>query len=179
VKRWAKFRSAIQPITVLGVDDWARRKGYGRYGTILVDLQRRKVADLLPECSAVAFEQWLRQNPRVKIIRRDRQGLLAAGGRRGAPAAQQVADRFHLIQNLKQAVQEELARQRRHLTIPAGEFTRQAETEKGPAAALTISRPRRAAVQSQPKRNTPTTAAAKGGIVSDGEEPACPRVKGA
>ena len=144
VKRWAKFHSAIQPITVLGVDDWAWRKGYGRYGTILVDLKRRKVADLLPECSAVAFEQWLRQQPRVKIISRDRQGLLAEGGRRGAPAAQQVADRFHLIQNLKQAVQEELARQRPHLTIPAEEFTQQTETEKAPAAALTISRPPRA-----------------------------------
>ena len=122
VKRWAKLHSAIQPITVLGVDDWAWRKGYGRYGMILVDLKRRKVSDLLPECNAVALEGWLRQHRGVKIISRDRQGSLAEGGRRGAPAAQQVADRFHLIQNLKQGVQEELARQRPHLMIPATEF---------------------------------------------------------
>jgi transposase len=174
VKRWAKLRSAIHPITALGVDDWAWRKGYGRYGTILVDLKRGKVADLLPECSAVAFEQWLQQHPGVKIISRDRQGLLAEGARRGAPAAQQVADRFHWIQNLKQAAQEELARQRRHLTIPARECMRQAETEKAPVAALAISRPGKAHAKSR----TTTTAAAKSGAVSDGEESARPRVKG-
>jgi transposase len=151
VKRWAKLRSATRPIAALGVDDWAWRKGYGRYGTILVDLKRRKVADLLPECSAVAFEQWLRQHPGVKIISRDRQGLLAEGGRRGAPAAQQVADRFHLIQNLQQAVQEELARQRPHLMIPAREFKRQTETEEAPTAAVAIWRPRRARPNPTPK----------------------------
>jgi hypothetical protein len=60
----------------------AWRKCYSRYGTILVDLKRRKVADLLPECSARAVEQWLKQHPGVKIISRDRQGALAYGGRR-------------------------------------------------------------------------------------------------
>jgi len=114
VKRWARLRPPLQPITALGVDDWAWRKGYGRYGTILVDLKRRRVADLLPECSAVELEQWLRQHRGVKIISRDRQGSLAEGGRRGAPGAQQVADRFHLIQNLQEAVQTELACQRTH-----------------------------------------------------------------
>ena len=99
IKHWAKSRPPTKPIRVLGVDDWAWRKGYGRYGTILVDLKRRKVADLLPECTAGAVEQWLRQHPGVKIISRDRQGSLAAGGRRGAPAARQVADRFQISLN--------------------------------------------------------------------------------
>jgi transposase len=142
VKRWARLRPPIRPITALGVDDWAWRKGYGRYGAILVDLERRRVADLLPECSAVAFEQWLREHPGVQMISRDRQGSLAEGGRRGAPAAQQVADRFHLIQNLQQAVQTELACQRAHLTIPAREFVRLQEKNEAPAT-VTISRPRR------------------------------------
>ncbi len=88
------------------------------------------MADLLLECSAASFEQWLRQHAGVKIISRDRQGLLAEGGRRGAPAAEQVADRFHLIQNLKQAVQEELARRHSQLLMPAAEFLRQNEPEK-------------------------------------------------
>jgi transposase len=122
------------------VDDWAWRKGYGRYGTILVDLKRRKVADLLPECSASAVEQWLRQHPGVKIISRDRQGALAYGSRRGAPAAQQVADRFHLIQNLQQAVQLELTCQRAHLRIPIEEFAPPRETK---VARVAIVRPRR------------------------------------
>ena len=108
-----------------------------------MDLKRRKVADLLAECNAVAVEQWLRQHPGVKIISRDRQGSLAYGGQRGAPAARQVADRFHLIQNLQQAVQTKLACQRAHLKIPATEFARQTDTDQGPEAAQTISRPRR------------------------------------
>jgi hypothetical protein len=57
-----------------------------------VDLERRQVADLLAECSAASFEGWLRQHPGVTIISRDRQGLLAEGGRKGAPEAEQVAD---------------------------------------------------------------------------------------
>ena len=73
-----------------------------------MDLERRQVADLLAECSAASFEGWLRQHPGVTIISRDRQGLLAEGGQAGAPEAEQVADRFHLIQNLQQAVQLEL-----------------------------------------------------------------------
>jgi transposase len=125
------------------VDDSAWRKGYRRYGTILVDLKRRKVADLLPECTASAVEQWLRQHPGVRIISRDRQGSLAYGGRRGAPAARQVADRSHLIQNLQQAVHTELLCQRAHLKIPAGEFTRQTEADTAPKTIENISRPRR------------------------------------
>lgn len=142
VKRWAMSRAPLQPITALGVDDWAWRKGYGRYGAILVDWRRRKVADRLPECTGVAVEPWLRQHPGVKVISRDRQGWLAEGGRRGAPAAQQVADRCHLIQNLQPAVQTELACQRAHLTIPAGEFTRTTETERSPVSTVAM-RPRR------------------------------------
>jgi transposase len=149
VKRWARLRPAIPPIAVLGVDDWAWRKGYGRYGAILVDLRRRKVADLLPECSGAALEQWLRQHPGVKILSRDRQGSLAEGGRRGAPAAKQVADRFHLIQNLQQAVQGELARQRAHLSMPAGEFVvAPIEPEEGAPALVRKPRP----AQSKPSQ---------------------------
>jgi hypothetical protein len=140
VKQAAQTRPPSKRIPALGVDDWAWRKGSGRYGTILVDLKRRKVADLLPDCSASAVEQWLRQHPGVKIISRDRQGSLAYGGRRGAPRAQQVADRFHLIQNLQQAVQLELTCQRAHLRIPIEEFTPPNETKVVP---LPMVRPRR------------------------------------
>jgi transposase len=140
VKQAAQARPPSKRIPALGVDDWAWRKGAGRYGTILVDLKKRRVADLLPECSASAVEQWLRQHPGVKIISRDRQGSLAYGGRRGAPRAQQVADRFHLIQNLQQAVQLELTCQRAHLRIPVEEFAPPSETKVTPVA---IVRPRR------------------------------------
>jgi len=87
IKRWARSRPSMESIPAVGVDAWAWRKGYGSYGTILVDLERGQVADLLPECSADSFERWLEQHPEVTIVSRDRQGFLAEGGRRLAPAA--------------------------------------------------------------------------------------------
>lgn len=98
-------------VEVLGVDDWAWRKGQS-YGTILVDLEQRRVSDLLPDRSAESFEAWLHQQPRVRVISRDRGGIYAQGAQLGAPGARQVADRFHLFLNLSTAI--ERALQERH-----------------------------------------------------------------
>ena len=144
IKRVAQSRPPLGPIAVVGVDDWAWRKGYSGYGTILVDLKQRVVADLLPDRSAASFEKWLQEHPGVTIISRDRHGVYAEGGRSGAPAAKQVADRFHLVQNLIKAVQEELAQQRHHLLMPAGELVGNADAVEAAVAAaeLTPSQPR-------------------------------------
>jgi transposase len=88
----------------------------------MVDLKRRVVADLLPDRTSVSFEHWLQNHPEVRIISMDRDGVYADGAYSGAPRAKQVADRFHLVQNLTKAVQEELEHQRHHLLIPATEF---------------------------------------------------------
>jgi transposase len=89
---------------VLGVDEWSFRRGQ-QFGTILVDLERRKLVDLLPDREAVTFATWLKAHPGVEVVSRDRGGTFAEGARQGAPEAQQVADRFHLLTNLSERLE--------------------------------------------------------------------------
>jgi len=126
------------PGRVLGVDDWAKRKGHS-YGTILCDLERGLVVDLLPDRSSETLAQWLREHPGIEIISRDRGGAYALGAREGAPNALQVADRFPLLQNLGEALQNDLQGPRGFLRSVAqalAESTPEslaADTQAGPA----------------------------------------------
>jgi len=96
-------------VSVLGIDDWAWKKG-ATYGTILVDLQSHKPIELLPDRTAQTAEAWLRTHPEVEIVSRDRGGEYAAAAKQGAPQAQQVADRFHLLKNLRERLKEVMDR---------------------------------------------------------------------
>ena len=109
--------------TILGVDDWAIRKG-NTYGTILIDLETHHPVDLLSERSADALAKWLQAHPGVKIISRDRSNEYAKGASNGAPDAQQVADQFHLVKNLREAL-ELFLEQNRHCLQAAGEVKSQ------------------------------------------------------
>ncbi len=104
---------------VLGVDDWAFRKGH-RYGTILVDLERRRIVDLLKDRKAETLAPWLSQYPGIDVISRDRASAYAEAARKGAPQAVQVLDRWHLIQNLVEALERCLLRFRPALKVAAG-----------------------------------------------------------
>jgi transposase len=102
-----EIRQAPEPVKpvvrVVGVDDWAMRKGR-TYGTILVDLEKRQPIDLLPNREAADVAAWFREHPEIEIISRDRGKEYIKAATEGAPQAEQVADRWHLLNNLRAAV---------------------------------------------------------------------------
>jgi transposase len=94
---------------VLGVDDFALQKGRV-YGSILVDLEQRQTIDLLPDRTAETFAHWLTAHPGVQVIARDRSTEFARGATIGAPTAVQVADRWHILKNHREALERMLNR---------------------------------------------------------------------
>ena len=87
---------------VIGIDDWAWRKGH-RYGTVICDLEQRRIIDVLPDRETATVQAWLEARPSIEIIARDRGGGYGPAGQRGRPEATQVADRWHLMENCSSA----------------------------------------------------------------------------
>ena len=95
----------LRAVRVLGVDDFAWKKRF-TYGTIVVDLERRKIIDVLADRESATVETWLKAHPEVSIVSRDRGKEFAKAARLGAPQARQVVDRFHVVRNLSEVLQE-------------------------------------------------------------------------
>lgn len=108
--------------SVIGIDDWAKRKGQ-RYGTIVVDLERHRVVDLLTDRESDTLTAWLRTQPQVHTVARDRSLQYAQGIKAGAPQAVQVADRWHLLKNLSEmterVLQELWSRMKQQISVPS------------------------------------------------------------
>ena len=109
---------------VIGMTIWAFLKGR-TCGTPLVDLERRRPLDLLPDRSGATVAAWLRRQPQVAVIARDRSTEDARVATRGALQAVQVADRWHLLHDMRQALERWLARSharlRRLPALPTGD----------------------------------------------------------
>lgn len=117
-----RVRATAAPVhpepRVIGIDDWAWRKG-NRYGTILVDLERHRVVELLPDREVESIVSWLRQHPSVEVVARDRGDVYIDAATRSAPETLQVADRWHLLKNLVEVVEESLLQHRAALRTAA------------------------------------------------------------
>jgi transposase len=113
-----RLREVVCPspvsVHMLGVDDWAWKKGQ-TYGTILVDLEKRCPIELLPDRKEETLTAWLLTHPEIEVISRDRGGEYAAAARKGAPQAQQIADKFHLLKNLREGLKELMTRKQKVL----------------------------------------------------------------
>jgi len=101
-------------VTRLGIDDFALRRA-DSYGTILVNLQTRRPLDLLPDRTAEAVKPWLARHPEIQLVSRDRASAFADAVSQVLPHATQVADRYHLVQNLREHLQRLLDHKRSSL----------------------------------------------------------------
>jgi hypothetical protein len=102
--RAVRSQSPEQPAAprIVGIDDWAWKRGH-RYGTIVCDLERRRIIDVLPDREAATVEAWLAARPDIRLVSRDRGGGYGQAVSRALPQARQVADRWHLMENASSA----------------------------------------------------------------------------
>ncbi|MGH7603415.1 MAG: ISL3 family transposase [Gemmatimonadaceae bacterium] len=112
----------VEPLVVVGIDDWAFRRNH-RYGTIVCDLERRRIVTLLPDRESTTVQAWLSAHPGIKIVSRDRGGGYGEAAAKALPDAIQVADRWHLMENASAAFLQAVRRCMRYLRTVIGATT--------------------------------------------------------
>jgi transposase len=105
----ARPAAPVERVIQLGIDDFSFRRGR-TFGTILVDMQSHQVIDLLPDRKAQTASAWMSTHSEIELVSRDRGGDYASAAKASAPQAVQCADRFHVLKNLGEALEELLAR---------------------------------------------------------------------
>jgi transposase len=127
--------STPAPLRIVGIDDFSFRRRNHQGGTIVVDLERHRVVDLLDDCTTTAATAWLRTHPEITVLSRDRGGSYAEAARLAAPQAVQVADRWHILHNLSEVTQAVLERHRLELRTVARAVTARPSLPEGPQTA--------------------------------------------
>lgn len=109
-------------LSVVGVDDWAFRRNH-RYGTVVCDLERRRIIKLLPDREIETVSTFLAQHPEIAIVSRDRGGGYREAAARALPHAVQVADRWHLMENASAAFLDVVRKSMRAIRAAIGATT--------------------------------------------------------
>jgi transposase len=111
LRKLRRLGSNVTPATpvVVGIDDWAITRGH-RYGTIVVDLEHRCPIEVLDGRESTSVADWLQRHPSINVVARDRAGAYSDAVHSVIPHAQQVADRWHLLANLRETVERLLLR---------------------------------------------------------------------
>ncbi len=122
--RVVRRRTAVpsDPLVVVGIDDWAFRRNH-RYGTIVCDLERRRIVTLLPDREMATVQAWLAEHPEIKTVSRDRGGGYGEAAAKALPEAIQVADRWHLMENASTAFLDAVRRSMRGIRTAIGATT--------------------------------------------------------
>ncbi|ECY4644304.1 ISL3 family transposase [Salmonella enterica subsp. enterica] len=137
----------------VGIDEWAWHRGH-RYGTLIVNLDTHRPLVLLPGREQRTLTAWFKKYPEIQVVSRDRGGIYSMAAREGAPQARQVADRWHLLKNIGDALERMMYRHMPLIRLVASELSPKKSPEPEPSVpAPTLRRPERLKQQTRNKRH--------------------------